>query len=143
MDQTEVGRIFSCLALVSALVQFVSGPMYAVIYNQTLDTFPGTFMLTTSLIIFVAMVITVLVKRLMSKGQLMKYCQSSKKHYYLFLHQPHKRRKNVKMMKTMNCSQRSPSAKVKKVNMSLKSVHVEDVNKNVIYKRHIISTIYL
>ena len=70
MDQTEVGRIFSCLALVSALVQFVSGPMYAVIYNQTLDTFPGTFMLTTSLIIFVAMVITVLVKRLMSKGQL-------------------------------------------------------------------------
>ena len=70
MDQTEVGRIFSCLALVSALVQFVSGPMYAVIYNQTLDTFPGTFMLTTSLIIFVAMVITVLVKCIMSKGQL-------------------------------------------------------------------------
>merc|ERR1719195_1046953 len=60
VDQTEVGRIFSCLALLSALVQFVSGPMYAVIYNQTLDTFPGTFMLTTSLIIFVAMVITVL-----------------------------------------------------------------------------------
>ena len=73
VDQTEVGRIFSCLALVSALVQFVSGPMYAVIYNQTLDTFPGTFMLTTSLIIFVAMVITVLVKCLMAKGQLMKY----------------------------------------------------------------------
>ena len=73
VDQTEVGRIFSCLALVSALVQFVSGPMYAVIYNQTLDTFPGTFMLTTSLIIFVAMVITVLVKCIMSKGQLMKY----------------------------------------------------------------------
>ena len=33
------------------------------------------------------------------------------------------------MMKTMSCSQRSPSAKVKKVNMSLKSVLVEDICK--------------
>ena len=62
MEKSEVGRIFSCLALISALVKFVSGPMYAIIYDQTLASFPGTFMMVTSLIIFMAMAIMMIVK---------------------------------------------------------------------------------
>ena len=62
VEKSEVGRIFSCLALISALVKFVSGPMYAIIYDQTLASFPGTFMMVTSLIIFMAMAIMMIVK---------------------------------------------------------------------------------
>lgn len=38
----ELGRIFSVLASCEAVIPLASGPLYTVVYNSTLATFPGT-----------------------------------------------------------------------------------------------------
>ena len=62
MDSDEVGRIFSSLSFISSLVHFFSHPLYAIIYDASIETFPGAFMVFTGLIIFVAMFIMILIK---------------------------------------------------------------------------------
>ena len=64
MDKSEVGRVFSSLSLVSALVPLVSGPLYSLVYNATLGHFAGTFMLVTSSLILAATAIMVAVWRI-------------------------------------------------------------------------------
>ena len=66
VEKNEVGRIFSCLSLLSALIPFFSRPLYSLMYNETLESFPGTFLLFTSAIIFVAMTVMFGVKRILN-----------------------------------------------------------------------------
>ena len=46
VDLTKVCRIFSCLSLVSALTPFFARLLYSLVYGVTLDTFPGSYLLT-------------------------------------------------------------------------------------------------
>ena len=62
VESSEVGRIFSSLSFISSLVHFFSHPLYALIYDASLETFPGAFMVFTGLLIFVAMIIMILIK---------------------------------------------------------------------------------
>ena len=62
VESSEVGRIFSSLSFISSLVHFFSHPLYALIYDASLETFPGAFMVFTGLIIFVAMFIMIIIK---------------------------------------------------------------------------------
>merc|ERR1719213_116774 len=62
VDSDEVGRIFSSLSFISSLVHFFSHPLYAIIYDATIETFPGAFMLFTGAIILLALFIMLLVK---------------------------------------------------------------------------------
>ena len=68
VESDEVGRIFSSLSFISCLVHFFSHPLYALIYDSSLETFPGAFMLFTGLIIFLALLIMVLVKFLFRRS---------------------------------------------------------------------------
>merc|ERR550517_1547278 len=70
VDSSEVGRIFSALSFISCFVHFFSHPLYALIYDSSIENFPGAFMLFTGLIIFVAMFIMVLIKFLPKSDQM-------------------------------------------------------------------------
>ena len=48
MESNEIGRIFSVLAIFSAITGSVVGAAFQMIYNKTLDTFPGAYLLGTS-----------------------------------------------------------------------------------------------
>ena len=67
VDKKEVGRVFSCLALISALVPFFSHPLYGSIYDATLETFPGAFMFVTFGLISLAAVSMFMSKVLFKK----------------------------------------------------------------------------
>ena len=68
MDSSEVGRVFSSLSLVSALSPFLARPLYSLVYNATLDTFPGAFLVFTGAIILGAMSIMLMVKRIINSN---------------------------------------------------------------------------
>ena len=59
VESDEVGRIFSSLSLASLLVPFFSKPLFAFLYDFSLETFPGSWMLLTGLIIWSAMIIMI------------------------------------------------------------------------------------
>ena len=69
VDKTEIGKIFSSLSLASILVPIFSNPLYAFIYDQSLETFAGSFMMFTGLIIGLAMIIMIILKHLMRTYQ--------------------------------------------------------------------------
>lgn len=69
VDKTEIGKIFSSLSLVSILVPIFSNPLYAFIYDQSLTTFPGSFMMFTGLVIVLAMIMMIILKHLMRPVQ--------------------------------------------------------------------------
>jgi len=66
----EVGRIYSSLAFISAVVPFFSHPLYGLIYHNTIDTFPGAFMLFTSVIIAITAVLMIFNRVLSKKSKL-------------------------------------------------------------------------
>ena len=48
VDSDEIGRIFSVLAIFSAIIGSVIGAAFQQLYNKTLDTFPGAFLLVAA-----------------------------------------------------------------------------------------------
>ena len=68
VDKTEVGRIFSSLSLLSALVPFMSGPLFAAVYDTSLSHFSGMFMIVTCIIIILALLLMLVVRHIM-KGR--------------------------------------------------------------------------
>ena len=60
--------MFSSLSLVSALSPFLARPLYSLVYNATLDTFPGAFLVFTGAIILGAMSIMLMVKRIINSN---------------------------------------------------------------------------
>ena len=42
---TEVGRIFAVVAFGQALVPLVSSPLFGLVYQATLDSYPGTYLI--------------------------------------------------------------------------------------------------
>ena len=42
VDKDEVGKVFSAVALLAAIMPLVSSPLGKKLYNATIDTFPGT-----------------------------------------------------------------------------------------------------
>merc|ERR1719397_548274 len=69
VEKGEVGRMFSSLSLASILVPLFSNPLFAFVYDQSLETFAGSFMVLTGLIIVTAMMIMISVKYLLSSDQ--------------------------------------------------------------------------
>ena len=53
----EQGKVFSALALLAAFVPLISSPAFTTLYNSTLDTFPGAFLLLSASAYFLAVVI--------------------------------------------------------------------------------------
>lgn len=64
VGQHEVGRIFSSIAFISALVPLFSHLLYGNIYDATVSTFPGAFMIFTSCLIAISAVLMVINKLL-------------------------------------------------------------------------------
>ncbi len=55
VEKSEIGRIFSVVALGQALVPLMSNPLFGSIYNLTLSTLPGAYLLIIStMLTFVA-----------------------------------------------------------------------------------------
>ena len=67
VDSSEVGRIFSSLSFISCFIHFISHPLYAIIYDSSIESYPGAFILFTGLIIYVAMFIMILIKFLLKR----------------------------------------------------------------------------
>ena len=43
VGKDEVGKIFSAVALLSAVMRLIASPMGKKLYNATIDTFPGMY----------------------------------------------------------------------------------------------------
>jgi len=71
VGKQEVGRIYSSLAFISAIVPLFSHLIYGHIYDNTVSTFPGAFLIFTSCLVAVAAILMILNKKLLfnSGGQ--------------------------------------------------------------------------
>ena len=65
----EVGRIFSCLSLVSALTPFFARPLYSLVYSATLASLPGAYLLLTGGVTLGAMAAMILVRRIIIRNK--------------------------------------------------------------------------
>jgi hypothetical protein len=61
VKHNEVGKVFSMLAVVSAIAPMIGGPVFRQIYNFTLNTYPGTVFFIFSGFMLVAVVANVFV----------------------------------------------------------------------------------
>ncbi len=52
-DEDEVGKIFSVIAFLAALMPILGNPMYRALYNATIDTFPSAYFLFSASIVSV------------------------------------------------------------------------------------------
>ena len=59
-----MGRIFSCLSLVSALTPFFARPLYSLVYSASLATLPGAYLLLTGAVTLGAMAAMLVVSRI-------------------------------------------------------------------------------
>jgi hypothetical protein len=48
IESDEVGKAFSILAVIAALVPVASNPLYRQLYDSTMDSFPGAIFLLTA-----------------------------------------------------------------------------------------------
>ena len=74
VGQHEVGRIYSSLAFISAIVPLFSHLIYGHIYDNTISIFPGAFLIVTSCLIAVAAILMILNKKLLSKSESKDTC---------------------------------------------------------------------
>ena len=56
VEQNEIGRIFAVVALGQSIVPFISAPLFGLVYQATLETFPGAYLVIVSGLLFVAFV---------------------------------------------------------------------------------------
>ena len=59
-----MGRVFSCLSLVSALTPFFARPLYSLVYSASLATLPGAYLLLTEAVTLGAMAAMLVVRRI-------------------------------------------------------------------------------
>ena len=62
-----MGRIFSCLSLVSALTPFFARPLYSLVYSASLATLPGAYLLLTGAVTLGAMAAMLVVRRIITR----------------------------------------------------------------------------
>jgi hypothetical protein len=74
-----VGKMFSVLAVVSAITPIGGNPLFRQLYNYTMSTFPGAFFLLFAALHFVAAVLTLMVyfKRQEIKTCIDETCQEN------------------------------------------------------------------
>ena len=60
----QVAPVFSCLALLSCLLPFLTHPLYAGIYSASLASLPSAFLLFTGGLILLAACLLLLVRHL-------------------------------------------------------------------------------
>ena len=68
VGQQEIGRIYSSLAFISAIVPLFSHLIYGHIYDNTLSTFPGAFLIFTSCLIAIAATLMIFNNMLLSNS---------------------------------------------------------------------------
>lgn len=54
VEKEETGRIFAVVAFGQALVPLVSNPLFGLLYQATLDTFPGAYLIVVDVLLFMA-----------------------------------------------------------------------------------------
>ena len=59
IDTHEIGKAFSAVAVVAALLPFLSGPAYKLLYHATLETFPGAFLVLSGAALTLACAVNV------------------------------------------------------------------------------------
>ena len=64
-----MGRIFSCLSLVSALTPLVAPPLYSLVYSASLATPPGAYLLVTGAVTLGAMAAMLVVRRIIIRNK--------------------------------------------------------------------------
>ena len=65
VEPDEIGRIYSVLQLVSAISGSFTGAAYQLLYNQTLDTLPGTFLIVASVMTVLPIPVNVVMKNML------------------------------------------------------------------------------
>ncbi|XP_059094311.1 thymic stromal cotransporter homolog [Tigriopus californicus] len=55
VDVSEIGRIFSVVAFGQAIVPLISNPLFSLIYQNTLNSFPGAYLLVVDLLLLCAL----------------------------------------------------------------------------------------
>lgn len=60
VDKSEIGRIFSVVALGQALVPLIANPLFGLIYKATLDSLPGAYLLCIVVMLVFVLVSSIL-----------------------------------------------------------------------------------
>lgn len=67
--QNEIAKIYSASTALEAFSGFVAGPLYNVVYENTLETFPGAFFLITTSVFLLSGVLAVAINIWTSKNE--------------------------------------------------------------------------
>lgn len=59
VDQNELGRVYSVLAVTENIDMIIFTPIYSILYNKTLDFLPGTFFLFSEVFLVGALIVFV------------------------------------------------------------------------------------
>ena len=70
VDPDETGRVFAVVAFGQCLVPLVAYPLYGLVYQATLSTFPGAYLVIVSALLVVAFFISVFLYSESRKGRL-------------------------------------------------------------------------
>ena len=54
IDSTEVGKVFSMLAIIASIAPIGGNPLFRQLYNKTIGTFPGAIFLLCAGLLFLA-----------------------------------------------------------------------------------------
>ncbi len=70
VGEAEIGRVFAAVAFIQCLVPLVAYPTYGLVYQATLHTFPGAYLVIVSALLFVAFLISIFLTIESKKGRL-------------------------------------------------------------------------
>ena len=69
MDPTEIGKAFSVLGVLESCLALVAKPFYGLLYQASLDTFAGMWILVSNAILLIALIIAVILHFGMKRSQ--------------------------------------------------------------------------
>ena len=66
ISNNEIGRVFSVLALFGALSNSLGAAAWQKLYNVTLDTLPGTYLIVVTILMLITIPTNLIMKKLAS-----------------------------------------------------------------------------
>ena len=69
VPDTDLGKVYTMLGCLEAAIPLIASPILTIVYNSTLDTFPGAVYITEAGAMAVAVVLFSAVAYLMKKNQ--------------------------------------------------------------------------